>query len=475
MTLLQDEKSPVAMEITATFHQLHVQFVRGITLANEKVGRKVADVNIIDLWTQVTLGDQQVIEGSLGGLHVLDVTPEDILHREVLSVGVTVPVGSRSRASSSGMFHDFDTEEGESSKKAFTFTLVKPRKNEVSPLLAGDENFPVHIQLSVHIASAHYIHTYRFISELSQCVDDFSDHANAMAQSLRSAATSMAIGLVTKQKSLADGIDYFSSSFAHSASGAALEPRSSSRRPSLDSVDGAIERNLGMADTSGTEMKRRVYVHVTIETPVIILPRTSRSRERLVARLGRIVVYNRHLTSFDESSVETCRKTISDSNIRVNWNENMADENIQHKFGENSSDFNDIDRVYVDITDMSFYSLGLTLSNEQRLGTGMGDDVSQHILHDTALRLVVDRCCRTSTGVEIERGISGTRNETSKPTIHVSGRVTKPLQLVLSSRAYQQLLSINDTLSGQTEKDINGSKCSSSASSALTSPIVSPV
>ena len=460
------------MEITATFHQLHVQFIRGLKMANQKFGRKVADVNIIDLWTQVTLGDKQIIEGSLGGLHVLDVTPEDIWHREVLSVGVKVTGSPISRASNSGMFQDFDS--GGESKKAFTFTLVKPKQTDVSPLPPGDESLSKHIRLSVHMASAHYIHTHRFISELSQCVDDFSSHANAVAQSLRSAATSMAIGLVTKQKSLADGIDYFSSSFSHGASGAAVEPRSSSRRPSVDSWDGAVERNLGPI-IPAAENKRRVYLHVTIETPIITLPRTSSSAERLVAHLGRIVIYNTHLTSYDQDFGKKCKKTNSDSNISTNFTEKTTDNNLEATFGESSNDFNDIDRVYIDITDMSLYSLGLTKSGAKGLETRMSTDVSEHILHDTAMRLVVDRCCRSGPVVDAHGESFGTKSESSKPTIHVSGRVTKPLQLVLSNRAYQQLLSTNDTLSGKTEREQNGSRGTSTASSAVTSPVISPV
>ena len=457
------------MEITATFHQLHVQFIRGLTIENQRFCRKVADVNIIDLWTQVTLGDKQIIEGSLGGLHVLDVTPEDILHREVLHVGVAMTDAPK-RASNFAMFQEFDS--GWESKKAFTFTLVKPKLSE-GILLPGEESLSKHIRLSVHMASAHYIHTHRFISELSQCVDDFSSHANAVAQSIRSAATSMAIGLVTKQKSLADGIDYFSSSFSHSTSGAALEPRSSSRRPSVDSWDGALGRNLGPI-TAGAETKRRVYAHVTIETPVITLPRTSSSQESLVAHLGRIVVYNTHLKSYDKNLGENCRKTNSDSNVSVSFDANMSDSNFEQTFGDNSKDFNDIDRVYIDITDMSLYSLGSTKSRVQSVeGTGTSSDVSEHILHDTALRLVVDRCCRSGDPGDVDS--LGTKSETSKPTIHVSGRVTKPLQLVLSNRAYQQLLSTNDTLSGKTERDLGLSRGTSTASSAVTSPIISPV
>ena len=457
------------MEITATFHQLHVQFIRGLTIENQRFCRKVADVNIIDLWTQVTLGDKQIIEGSLGGLHVLDVTPEDILHREVLNLGVDMTETPK-RKSSSAVFQDFD---GWESKKAFTFTLVKPKLSKEGILPPGDESLSKHIRLSVHMASAHYIHTHRFISELSQCVDDFSSHANTVAQSIRSAATSMAIGLVTKQKSLADGINYFSTSFSHSTSGAALEPRSSSRRPSVDSWDGAVERNLGPI-TAGTETKRRVYAHVTIETPVIMLPRTSSSQESVVAHLGRIVVYNTHLTSYDGDLGENCRKTNSDSNISTSFNGNISESNFEQTFGDNSKDFNDIDRVYIDITDMSLYSLGCTKGRMQSSeGIGTSSDVSEHILHDTALRLVVDRCCRSGDPSDVES--SGTKNESSKPTIHISGRVTKPLQLVLSNRAYQQLLSTNDTLSGKTERELNGSRGTSTASSAVTSPIISPV
>ncbi|XP_028393538.1 vacuolar protein sorting-associated protein 13D-like [Dendronephthya gigantea] len=465
----QDDESPVSMEITATFHQLNVQFIRGLTLENQSFARKVADVNIIDLWTQVTFGDKQIIEGSLGGLHVLDVTPEDICHREVLSVGVLMTGSPRSN---SGVFQDFDS--GGEAKKAFTFTLVKPKPTDIGSHPPADESLSKHIRLSVHMASAHYTHTHRFISELTRCFDDFSSHANAVAQSLRSAATSMAMGLVTKQKSLADGIDYFSSSFTQGSSGLGLEPRSSSRRPSVDSWDGAVERNLGPI-ASAPESKRRVYAHVTIETPVVILPRTSSSQERLVAHLGRIVIYNTHLTSYDHSFQENCRRTNSDSNINFSFNDSATENNFDQT-SDSSTDFDDIDRVYIDITDMSLYSLGLAKGGARCSENGTGVAVSEHILHNTALRLVVDRCCRSGPGDEAEGEISETDfGESSKPTILVSGRVTKPLQLVLSNRAYKQLLSTNDTLSGKTERNMSGSRGTSTASSAVTSPIISPV
>ena len=136
-----------------------------------------------------------------------------------------------------------------------------------------------------------------------------------------------------------------------------------------------------------------------------------------------------------------------------------------------SQDFNDIDRVYVDIRDMSLYSLGLKkiqngTSAELVPGTSVPTDISsEHILYDTAMRLVVDRCSHTSPDSGKNR----------KPTINVSGRVTKPLQLVLSNSAYQQLWSTMDTLSGKTDGDSMGSSVHSASSSALTSPVITPV
>ena len=427
------------MEITATFRQLNVLMIRGLTLNGTRIGRKVADINIIDLWTQVTLGDKQIIEGSLGGLHVTDVTPEDIVHRTVLSVGC-----KENEEAQNCVFQE--SEMGDDSKKAFMFTLVKPKQNNdlieefTSPL--DDESLSKHIRLSGHMASAHYTYTHRFISELTLCVGDFSSYANDVAQSLRSAATSMAIGLVTKQTSLADGIDFLSSSFT-TTPGAQLEPKFPSRRGSLDVCDDTdVGPVRGSSLRSGN--KRRVYVHVTIESPVINLPRTASSSECLVAHLGRIIVYNTHLLSSVQNTDNTSIKETS---------------------------FNDIDRVYVDITDMSLYFMRELHKTENKMETGheslesaSDDDNGEHVLHDTALRLVIDRCSRSGLGTD--EGES----RASKPMIHLSGRVTKPLQLVLSNSAYQQLLSTMDTLSGKTERDHMGS----TASSRVTSPLVSP-
>lgn len=428
------------MEITATFRQLHVLVIRGLTLNGVRIGRKVADINIIDLWTQVTLGDKQVIEGSLGGLHITDVTPEDIIHRTVLSVGC-----NENEEAPTCVFQESELEDD--SEKAFTFTLVKPKRNNglveefASP--PDDESLSRHMRLSVHVASAHYTYTHRFISELTLCVGDFSSHANDVAQSLRSAATSMAIGLVTKQTSLADGIDFLSSSFA-TAPGAQLEPKLPSRRGSLDVCDNTDAGHV-RGSTSRPGNKRRVYVHVTIESPVIKLPRTASSSECLVAHLGRIIAYNKHLLSSVQNKHDACTA---------------------------EPRFNDIDRVYVDITDMSLYFIREQHKAETSMETGhenledAGDgENGEHVLHDTALRLVIDRCSRSGLGTEEGEKLA------SKPMIHVSGRVTKPLQLVLSNSAYQQLLSTMDTLSGKTERDHMGS----TASSRVTSPFVSPV
>lgn len=82
-----DSIASVRTEITFDFHRLNVLVLRAIMRENFVVGRKVGTFTMSEARIHATLGSTISVEGSLGGLQVIDLTPEGISHQRILSVG----------------------------------------------------------------------------------------------------------------------------------------------------------------------------------------------------------------------------------------------------------------------------------------------------------------------------------------------------------------------------------------------------
>ena len=64
------------------------------------------------------------------------------------------------------------------------------------------------------MASARYTHTHRFLFELLLSAEDYAVYAAQFGESLRQAVSNVKMGLVSKNRALAEGLEYLSSSFA---------------------------------------------------------------------------------------------------------------------------------------------------------------------------------------------------------------------------------------------------------------------
>lgn len=436
--VFQEQLSGVT-EVNASFRSISVLVIRSIQLNGVKSVRKVAEVSVSEVQLNASLGESQRIDGSLGGLRIVDLTPEGSLHRSVYTCG-NLSAGDLSIRDSSFLWSlPEDMQDGPSDRRAFTFTLFIPKKGEQCSNIILDSPTEINmdtaeiarnIQLNVHMASAQYTHTHRFLSELLLSAGDYAEYAAQFGESLRQAASSVAMGLVSKKRALAEGLDYLSSSFVTTAG---QEERSlGSRQGSIlfESDSDSLQDSCDFVDNVPLKPNRRVYICVTVDSPVVQLPKSSTSKEVLVAHLGQITIKNTHLMEVVEEESDTGHLT-----------------GVEH----------DIDRVFVGIKDMSLYCLTMDNGGSGRTSSSSNAEsfarrnilhsprsTSMHILHKTAFELMIDRRSE-------DAGSFGVPLNLKKPTIHISGKVATPLQLELSTHSYHQLLETIDNIGGSKE------------------------
>ena len=122
----------------------------------------------------------------------------------------------------------------------------------------------------------------------------------------------------------------------------------------------------------------------------------------------------------------------------------------------------DIDRLFVEVKDMSLYCTAMDTSRSGRASSSSFSEsfassknlhspkcCSVHILHKSAFQLVIDR--RSEDVGALAMGVGCASLNLKKPTIQMSGKVTTPLKLELSTQSYRQLFETIDNLGGSKE------------------------
>ena len=150
-------------EITFDFHRLNVLILRAIMRDNFTVARKVGTFTMCDARIHSTIGKTLKVEGYLGGLQVLDLTPEGVNHQRIISIGsdpltdVTLdPVTSLGNE-----MYGIKLQPSEE-RRAFSFKISR--------------NLNANVDIKVRMASVWFIHCARFLQELSWCATEFRDY-----------------------------------------------------------------------------------------------------------------------------------------------------------------------------------------------------------------------------------------------------------------------------------------------------------
>ncbi|XP_066151224.1 intermembrane lipid transfer protein Vps13D isoform X2 [Euwallacea fornicatus] len=309
-SIFEDTSSKIVgtTELTFDFHRLNVLLLRGIPRDGTLYGKKVCTATMSDAKIHATIQEKLEVEGSLGGLQLLDLTPDGHLHQRIISVGqdplLEVP---------HAMYMLSDLQEEES--KAFSFKVVRHLNDTYGSKDAAD--------VTVRMASLWYTHSPLFVAELQSCATEFKQYLANLARSIRLAATDMALGLVhARAEALAQSLSmskrslYGSAlSFGESASPGKRKRRNSSNEPSAFA---SAKDTLLQTPYSPGEGNFTIDVNLDIEldSPVLVLPRSNFSPEVFVAHLGKIRIDNSRDNTINGDGFDEYRKENYDIEVR---------------------------------------------------------------------------------------------------------------------------------------------------------------
>ncbi|XP_076848119.1 LOW QUALITY PROTEIN: intermembrane lipid transfer protein VPS13D [Brachyhypopomus gauderio] len=252
-------------ELTVEIHRLNMLLLRtvstGTTLGGEKRGMKIATASINGTKVNVSMGSRLDVNGSLGCIQLVDLTQEGGRSQFVVSIG---NLEDDSPAESITFFPRSGTVPSE----ALNFHLLEKSVGECS--------------LELHMASLHYNHSAKFLKELSLSANEVEDNFRSM---LKSAATKVSSVLATKTAEYSGMVSLFETpsrrSRLHSQSNYTLEP--------LEYEEDLI----GPEEEQGTDsFLVKLTLNVSIESPVVSIPRKPGHHELLVGHLGSITIQN---------------------------------------------------------------------------------------------------------------------------------------------------------------------------------------
>ncbi|XP_037935876.1 vacuolar protein sorting-associated protein 13D [Teleopsis dalmanni] len=236
----------IRTEISFEFHRLNILVLRTLKKENVFVGRKVGTLTMSEAKIQAVLGKDIRVTGSLGGIQIIDITPEGVNHQRILSVGkdpLTDPPNLHGH-------NLLDTLVNEMYGINLCDSPFEQQNALVFTINRFDNSIPT---AKIRMASVWYTHCPRFIQEINMCISQFKHFLKNFAKSLRTKATDMAMGLVHQ----------------------------------LNQTD---NKKLYIPSTKAGH----ISLDIILSSPVLILPRSSQSTDVFVANLGKITAYNTH-------------------------------------------------------------------------------------------------------------------------------------------------------------------------------------
>lgn len=153
-------------EITFDFHRLNVLILRAVMRENFLVARKVGTFTMSEARIHATVGKTVKVEGSLGGLQVLDLTPEGMNHQRILSIGndpltdpPTEPMDLMT--SLSNELYGIKSKDVDE-RQALSFKITR--------------NLNACVEVKIRMGSVWFTHCARFMQELNWCATEFKHY-----------------------------------------------------------------------------------------------------------------------------------------------------------------------------------------------------------------------------------------------------------------------------------------------------------
>ncbi|CAG0881810.1 unnamed protein product, partial [Cyprideis torosa] len=196
------------MELAFNFSRVSVLFMRLKSFPHQPpVGIKVATADACGAEIKVNLGSTVAVEGSLGGLHLLDLTSSSSWERslKILSVGYD-PVVEASLDILTQL-NKRVAEESVSAQAALNFNVLILLNNTSSALKPENGD----VEISFTVASVVYTHSVPFLRELTECAKDVRAHARALAKYMTVAAAEVALELLQKSFAVIHAAELYAS------------------------------------------------------------------------------------------------------------------------------------------------------------------------------------------------------------------------------------------------------------------------
>ncbi|CAJ1055202.1 vacuolar protein sorting-associated protein 13D isoform X2 [Xyrichtys novacula] len=392
-------------ELTVEIHRLNLLLLRtvstGTVLGAEKKGLKIATASIAGTKVNVSMGSRLDINGSLGSMQLVDLTQEGGRSQFVVSIG--------------------NVEDSTSTLGGITFlpdTVVSPCEALNFRLLEKSQG---ECSLKLEMASLHYNHSAKFLKELSLSANEVEDNFRSM---LKSAATKVSTVLATKTAEYSGMVSLFETPSRRS--------RTQSQTwnyPFEDEEDLSMEEPEPTLDTFFVKLT----LNVSIESPVVSIPRKPGHPELLVGHLGSIAIQN--FVTGQESEGEKLQVLVKDIRLySLNMSHLVLKRTPRGDIVTNISPsrHSSISQDEPQFTRHDFF---------EYLSRGK----AFHILKDTTIQFTLEK-------VPVEEDTQFTFLTTEEPfkssgLLRVEGKFVNPVQVFLCKPVYEQVLQTLDNLS----------------------------
>ncbi|XP_064028260.1 intermembrane lipid transfer protein VPS13D isoform X6 [Pogoniulus pusillus] len=411
-------------EVAVDIHRLNILLLRTVGMTNgEKYGRKIATASIGGTKVNVSMCSKLDVNGSLGCLHLMDLTQDSVKNHYVVSIGNT---GRYEGLIGDDYFESlFFRLDGNSLPDALSFTFTEKSKEECS--------------LNLKMASLHYNHSAKFLKELTLSMDELEENFRSM---LKSAASKVTTVLATKTAEYTEMVSLFDTT-----------PRPRDAANAEDNEGYAFRSQPLQSDTI------KLILNVNIESPIVSVPRKPGSSELLVGHLGQISIQN-FVPGEDESTSDRLQVEIKDIKM----------------YSLNSSQSTSKKEPASEIAH-GLHSSGPASINGQEESHFTRHDFFEslhkghafHILNNTTIQFRLEK-------IPLERDLDVTfplSNEDFgiSSIMKIEGKFVNPLQVVLAKHVYEQVLQTLDNLIYN--EDLNRFPTTSVSSTCHSSPSAS--
>ncbi|XP_063173560.1 intermembrane lipid transfer protein VPS13D isoform X1 [Candoia aspera] len=388
-------------EVAVEIHWLNILLLRTVTLASrEKFGRKIATASIGGTKVNVSMGSRLDVNGSLGCLHLMDLTQENMKNQYVVSIGNTERYEN--------LIHDvgyskptfLQFEDANSLPDALGFIFVEQSAKECSLLL--------------QMASLHYNHSAKFLKEITLSMDELEENFRSM---LKSAATKVTTVLATKTAEYSEMVSLFDT-----------VPKS--RDPfNLENDEGEE-----VAPVRSKTETIKLILNVNIESPVVSIPRKPGSPELLVGHLGQISIQN-FVTGEDTLRSDSLQVEIKDIK--------MYSLNCSHLSSKKDSPS--------EVSSTLQSPSGITSCGNQEESQFTRHDFFEslhkgqafHILNNATIQFMLEKI-PVEHSTELAFSLSDDVNISS--LMRIEGKFVNPLQVMLAKHVYEQVIQTLDNL-----------------------------